>query len=106
MNWIHLTIIGALFLVLTNTVFRVNPFGFTPWAMVLATMPLILITQYAFCRAYVLSPSFFSAWFIGTAVCALGAYLAAAFIFHEQIKLLDFVAVGAILFGSYTLIVI
>ncbi len=105
MNWIHFIVVGAFFLVLTGAFFRLNPLTLPPWGMILAALPIILLSQYAFSQAYSLGPSFFSAWFTGTAACALFAYLAAVFIFREQIKIMDMGAVAFILLGSWHLIV-
>lgn len=105
MKFLLFNAIGALSLALVNAFFRANPYGWSLFVLLLvAVIPTTFGTQYGFASAYKVAPSFYSAWFTGTAFTSIAGFLTSLFIFGEQIKLLNILGIILILGGAYCLI--
>jgi drug/metabolite transporter (DMT)-like permease len=96
---------GAVSLALVNSFFRANPYGW-PFIILLMAMviPTTFGTQLGFAKAYQLAPSFFVAWFVGTAFSSLAGFLASTLLFGDSITFLNIIGVILILGGCFCLI--
>jgi drug/metabolite transporter (DMT)-like permease len=98
-------LLGAVSLALVNSFFRANPYGWPFMVLLMAlVIPTTLGTQLGFAKAYQLAPSFFVAWFVGTAFSAITGFLTSLFIFGEPIKLMNVLGMALIIGGAYCLI--
>lgn len=97
--------LGAVCLALVNSFFRANPYGW-PFIVLLMAMiiPTTFGTQLGFAKAYQLAPSFYTAWFVGSAFSAVAGFLASLFIFHEQVSFVNILGIALIGVGSWLLI--
>jgi len=104
MIWFLWGIYAAGCLALVNSFIRANPWGLSLWAMVLIVTPITALgTQLGFTQFYWGAPSFYAAWFWGTALSSTAGFLASLFIFHEELRLLNLIGIGMILGGSWLL---
>jgi len=60
--------------------------------------------SWMFLKSYQLAPSFFQAWFIGTAALGLIGFLGSFFYFKEVISIANYVGAATGLLGLYLLI--
>ena len=73
--------------------------------MVLLMTPATIIgTQYGFGNSFKLAPSFFAAWFAGSALSAIAGLLCSVFIFHEPIEMVNILGIFLILVGGLLII--
>lgn len=96
---------GAVSLALVNSFFRANPYGW-PFMILLMAMviPTTFGTQFGFAKAYQLAPSFFVAWFVGTAFSAITGFLTSVLLFREAVTFLNMAGIILIIGGAYCLI--
>ena len=104
MTWLLYSLMGAVFLALTNSIFRANPLHMPLGVLITLTLPLTLCIQWGFGSALQTAPSFMAAWFVGTGFSALAGGLASVLIFGEQLHFLQGWGVALILGGAYCLI--
>jgi hypothetical protein len=99
--WILAILGGAIGTAVSAAFFRANPLQLGLWTMVLAMLPLTLLTQQAFAFAFNRAPSFFMAWFLGSGLCAICAFLVTFLVFREEeVHFLQAVGIGLILLGA------
>ena len=104
MTWILWGIYGAVCLALVNSFFRLNPWGLPFWPLLLlSAIPTTFGTQVGFFQLYQQAPSFFTAWFVGSALSSIAGFTASIFIFHEQPNFISLIGVGLILGGAFLL---
>jgi len=104
MIWILWGIYGAVSLSLVNVFFRLNPWHFSFWPLLLIlVIPTTLGTQVGFFQFFRQAPGFLTAWFLGSALNSIAGFAAAVFIFHEQPNFLNVIGVALILAGSFLL---
>ena len=60
--------------------------------------------SWMFLKSYELAPSFFQAWFVGTAALALFGFFGSLFYFKEVVSVLNYIAAIMVLVGSGLLI--
>lgn len=95
------TVIGAISLVMLNTYERVH--HITDLRSHLFVVPLLIIMNLSFWSGFLYAPSFIQAWFIGSAMCAVGAWLAHLFILKEPICLMHIVGFVLVFAGAFLL---
>lgn len=100
MDWLLFLLCATGLTALTGIFFRVNPWHFSAWKLVLVLLPVTLWMQFCFARAFGEAPRFFIAWFIGTAFCAAIALIATHFLFHEKFTLTDLFGLVMVLCGA------
>ena len=104
MTWILWGVMGAACVALVNSFWRLNPWGLSFWPLLLLmVIPTTLGTQFGFLKFYQASPSFLTAWFLGSALTSIAGYVASVFIFHEQPNFANGLGIGLILFGGFLL---
>jgi len=62
------------------------------------------ICSWMFLKSYEIAPSFFQAWFVGTAALALCGFAGSIFYFKDVVSLLNYIGAIAVLIGSGLLI--
>ena len=98
--WIICIVTGGILTALLGSFFRANPFQLPIWELLLVTLPFSTYAQFAFAVAFSQAPVFFVAWFTGSAVCAISAFLFSRLLFGEIMQTLDFLAAALILVGA------
>ena len=105
MVWLLYCLWGAISVALINSFFRANPFKISVMAMVLLATPATIIgTQFGFGNSFKLAPSFFAAWFAGSALSAISGLLCSVFIFNEPFEIVNVLGVTLILIGGFLII--
>jgi len=102
--WIFYAFIGAISLAVVNSFFRLNPWGWSVFWILIASIPLTTFgTQYGFLKSYRLAPTFIEAWYLGSGATAIMGFLVSYFIFHEPIRVVTILGIGMILAGIWIL---
>ena len=64
-----------------------------------------LIVAYPILKSYMIAPTFFQPWFLGTSLLALSGFILSYFVFHDPVNLLQYIGAVFCIIGSILLII-
>lgn len=99
--WILLQMLACLIVVGINSIYR--QYGLT-WATWLLSLLFVLPAQFFYGRSFEQAPTFFSAWFLGSAVLAVSGFLVSLLLFDGIVNTKCYIGLALTIVGAYLLI--
>ena len=101
--WWILQITGSMGILVALTYGRIHGFNWRSYGVYMCMAAMI--AGWMFLKSYEIAPSFFSAWFVGTAALSLLGFFTSRYYFNEVLILSNYIGALIVVIGSTLLII-